>query len=118
MKRLLLCLVALSLSACTQKFYSLNPQSHFDYPNSNIRPIASASGSTAEVSIGFTPPMLSGEIERAAIADALSKQAGSDLLINYVGERKITSFFNLIHSQTYTVTGTAAKMEVGKQYLK
>jgi len=117
MKRIFICFVVFFLSACTQKSYTLNPQSHFDYPNSNIKPIASTSGTVSEIS--FFSPYLSGELERIAIEDSLKKQEGADILINYVGELKTTSFLILpIHSITYTVRGTAAKMDVGKQYLK
>jgi hypothetical protein len=118
MKSIVICFVVLFLSACTQKSYTLNPQSHFDYPNSNIKPIASTSGTVSEISFSFSPPNLSGELERIAIEDALKKQAGADILINFIGEQKTTQILILpIFSITYTVRGTAAKMEVGKQYL-
>lgn len=105
------------LTACSQKFYSLNPQSHFDYPNSNIRPISSVTGTVSEMQFGMGAGM-NGELERLAIEDALSKQVGSDILVNYIGEAKYTNLLILpIASVTYTVYGTAAKMESGKQYL-
>lgn len=117
MKKLFIFFAVLFLSACTQKVYSLHPQSHFDYPNSNIRPLASTSGTVSEIS--FLTPNLSGELERSAIADALNKQAGADILINYIGEQKTTQLLILpIYSITYTVRGTASATEVGKQYLK
>jgi hypothetical protein len=117
MKKLLICFSVLFLSACVTKSYSLHPQSHFDYPNSNIKPIASTSGTVSEIT--FSRPSISGELERLAIADALKKQAGADILINYIGEQKTMQFLILpIYSITYTVHGTASAMEVGKQYLK
>lgn len=118
MKKLLIYCVSLFLCACTHKVYSLHPQSHFDYPNSNVRPIASTSGTASEMALGLTPG-LSGELKRMAIDSALKKQAGADILVNYIAEAKITSFLILpISAITYTVHGTASKMEVGKQYLK
>ncbi len=116
MKIIIICCTMVFISACTQKTYTLNPQSHFDYPNSNIKPLASTSGTVSEIS---SFPNLSGELERLAITDALNKQAGADILINYIGELKTTQFLILpIFSVTYTVYGTASVMEVGKQYLK
>jgi len=104
------------LVACSHKVYTLNPQSHYDYPNSNIRPLAHTSGTVSEIT---SSPFLSGELERLAIHDALSKQAGAEILINYIGEIKTMQFIILpIYSVTYTVYGTASVMEVGKQYLK
>lgn len=117
MKKIFICFAVLFLTACTNKSYTLNPQSHYDFPNSNIKPIANTSGTVSEIS--FLSPNLSGELERIAIADALQKQADADILINFIGEKKITQFLILpIYSVTYTVRGTAAKMEIGKQYLK
>lgn len=116
-KYLFICCATFFLSACTQKMYTLNPQSHYDYPNSNIKPIANTSGTVSEMAISLKPLGLSGKLERQAISDALGKHSGTDILINYVGEQKRTSLV-FIQSVTYTVTGTAAKMEIGKQYLK
>ncbi len=116
MKKLLI-INMLFLSACSQKFYTLNPQSHFDYPNSNIQPISSVTGTVSEMYLGMGTSM-SGELERLAIEDALRKQVGADILVNYIGETKYTNLLILpLTSVTYTVYGTAAKMEIGKQYL-
>lgn len=116
-KYLFIFFVLISINACTSKNYSLNPQSHYDFPNSNIKPIAYTSGSISEISISMFPPGFAGGFKQKAINNALKKQAGSDILINYLGEMKTTSLM-YFHASTYTVTGMAAKMEIGKQILK
>jgi hypothetical protein len=118
MKIYLIGIAIIFLSACTTVSYDLHPKSHYDFPNSNIKPLGAAVGKASQVTL-FIPPMLSGEIERLAVQEALSSKPGSHLLINYVSETKITSLGIIpIHIIDYTVHGTAASMSVGLQKIK
>ena len=105
-------------SACTM-FDTSFPfsQSHFTYPNSNVKPIGHATGeaSTTSLSPDFNDPNL----EEQAISNALSSRGG-DLLINY-NERQYITMIPLVIFNIYTTTvqvdGTAVKMTVGEQNL-
>jgi len=111
----LLCLV---LAGCTtMNSVDLNPQSRFDYPNSNVYPLGKVVGKASTSSI-FMPPFLSSEVEEAAIKNALAQKPGADLLINYTGIAKVTMVpFLSVYTLTYEVEGTAAKMNIGTQKL-
>jgi hypothetical protein len=113
----LLALAAVLLPACTvMRSVELVPQSHFVPPNSNVTPIGTVTGQASSSGFGFNPDMGSDIVARA-YRDALEKKRG-DLLIDVVVRRKGTSFLILpIVSTTVTVTGTAARVEAGKQQL-
>lgn len=107
--------VLLLIIGCTQHYLAgFNPQSHFDYPNSNVIPIGRAVGEASVTKI-FDFPFPTADIEEEAIKNAL-KQKGGDILINYVKFYDRTSIL-FIHTLTIRVEGTAAKMEIGKQKL-
>ena len=116
MKRYIVAMAGLLLTACTTVSYDLHPKSHFDYPNSNIKPLGQASGEASQISL-FLPPSLSGELERQAVQAALSTKPGADILINYTAETKITALA-FIYILAHKVQGTAASMSVGVQDLK
>nr|VFK53138.1 MAG: hypothetical protein BECKTUN1418F_GA0071002_101711 [Candidatus Kentron sp. TUN]VFK53976.1 MAG: hypothetical protein BECKTUN1418E_GA0071001_101911 [Candidatus Kentron sp. TUN]VFK56073.1 MAG: hypothetical protein BECKTUN1418D_GA0071000_10417 [Candidatus Kentron sp. TUN] len=106
----------LLLSACTKSYVvGFDPQSHFEYPNSNIIPLGKVKGEASE-SFFLTPPIPSSRLQKAAIDNALEKKVGSDILINFVETYDITSV-PFITTLTYRVEGTAAKMEIGSQKL-
>jgi hypothetical protein len=116
-KTLLLSFSALLLCGCTQTFLvKLDPQSHFDYPNSNIYPMGHAEGKISKTTI-FSIPEMSSAFQYEAISKALESQPGSDMLINSVHMMDITSvlFFT---TTTYRVEGTAARMKAGEQVLR
>ncbi len=118
MKMYLIGMASILLSACTTVSYDLHPKSHYDYPNSNIKPLGEVVGK-ADRQISFIPPMrgANGEMERQAIEDALKTKSGADILINYIAETKATTFL-YIYILDYTVHGTAASMSIDKQKLK
>ncbi len=116
MKLYLIGIASLLLSSCTTVSYDLHPRSHYDYPNSNVKPLGEAVGRTSQISL-FVPPQPNGEIERQAVESALRTRQGADLLINYVSETKIL-MLPFINIMTYSVHGTAAAMPVGLQKVK
>lgn len=96
----------------------VSPQSHFDYPNSNVIPIGRVQGE-ASGPVSLFPSPMDADVMEEAIQNAL-KQKGGDILLNYSGTFTVTLYpilFNF-YKTTYTVEGTAAKMEIGKQMLK
>lgn len=110
-------LVVLLLSiGCTQHYLvGFIPQSHFDYPNSNVIPIGRVVGEASVTKI-FMPPFPTAELEEEAVQNAL-KQKGGDVLINYAKFQDMTTILGFISTLTIRVEGTAAKMEIGKQKL-
>jgi hypothetical protein len=108
----------LVFTGCTYTYVeALNPQSHFEYPNSNVRPLGNVSGE-ASLTTFFTPPLPSGAVQKEAIENALSKKPGADLMVNYISSVEITSWpFPPVFKLTYHVDGTAAEMQIGVQKL-
>ena len=104
------------LSSCTITSGSIVPTSHYVYPNSNVTPLGQTSASFSKFSILF-PPKFTGEDSEALFNQALSRYPGADVVLDYKTDTKITMFpiFITLWKMDITVTGTAAKMEVGKQ---
>ena len=107
-------LLALGLSGCTQTYFQkFDPQSHYDYPNSNVTPLKHVKGQATKTTF-FLPPMVSGSLQNDAIFNALQQAPGADLLVNTFHFTDMTSLLILpIYTITYRVEGTAAKMDVG-----
>ena len=113
MKLFFIGIASLLLSSCSTVSYQLHPRSHYDYPNSNIKPLGEAVGRTSQVTL-FVAPQPNGEIERQAVEAALRTKSGADLLVNYVSETKIT-ILPFVYIMNYSVHGTAATMQIGSQ---
>lgn len=114
-----LLLVLGSLEGCTVFGASWPfPQSHFDYPNSNITPLGRAQGEASTTSF-FTPTLMDADLWEEAIQNAL-RQKGGDLLIDYALNIEIKMLWPYppIYTTTFRTDGTAAKMEIGKQTLR
>lgn len=110
-------LAALFLGSCTQSYYVRKNQSHFDYPNSNVKPLGGVkvTGEASKTTF-FLPPTITSDLEEKAYQDALSKTSGADLLLNIDYTWKITLIPYLnINIGKLTIEGEPASMEVGKQ---
>jgi hypothetical protein len=97
----------------------LRPQSHFDFPNSNVIPLGKAQGQASTSSI-FIPTIFDADVQEAAIQDALRKKGG-DILIDYVMSYEVTAIpliFLTVYETKIKVDGTACKMEIGAKPLK
>jgi len=118
MNKVLPIILALIASGCTQTFVTkLAPQSHFDYPNSNVYPMNHVEGKASRTAF-FVPPDMPSSLEYEAIAKALDQSPGSEMMINSMHFMDITQFLVLpIYTINYRVEGTAAKMKVGTQAL-
>lgn len=122
MKKIIgLSLLVLFSTGCTQTFLTkLAPQSHFDYPNSNIYPLGHVQGQASKTSF-FVPPDQPSSLEYEAITKALEQSPGADMMINtfhFMDVTTIPLYMLNIYTITYRVEGTAAKMKVGTQALK
>ncbi len=119
MKKIIgLTVLALFSSGCTQTFVAkLAPQSHFDYPNSNIYPLGHVQGQASKTS--FLTPDQPSSLEYEAITKAMEQSPGAEMLVNSLHFMDVTQFLVLpIYTITYRVEGTAAKMKTGTQVLK
>lgn len=94
-------------------------QSHFAYPNSNVIPIGTAQGSKSRLCgllfINWGAPDYD-DMDQA-INRALTS-TGGDLLINMRTDQKIFTIPFLFTVCITNVSGTAAKMEIGRQRLE
>jgi len=112
--------LAFIISGCTVGSGAYpKPQSHFDFPNSNVIPLGKAHGEASTVSF-FYPDIANPDVEEEAILNAL-REKGGDLLIDYTYFYKVTMIplpYLPIYSTTIQVDGTACKMEIGQQILK
>ncbi len=112
-------LILFSTTAACTMFDTSFPfaQSHFTYPNSNVKPLGHATGEASTTSL--MPDFNDPNLESEAISNALSSRGG-DVLINY-NERQLVTMVPLLVITIYTTTvqveGTAAKMTVGEQNL-
>ncbi|WP_156830430.1 hypothetical protein [Methylobacter marinus] len=118
-KSLSLIMLSLLATGCTQTYVAkLAPQSHFDYPNSNVYPLGYVQGQASKTSF-FVPPDKSSSLEYEAITKAIEQSPSADMLINTLHFMDITQVLVLpIYTVTYRVEGTAARMKAGTQVLK
>lgn len=109
-------LISASLG-CSMKFGMFIPNTKYAYPNSNVQALGHVEGSSTRLGFFGAPPV-SKEMLDEAVNNALQKKGG-DMLINI----KMQSNTLLIPPipvgwTTLTVSGTAAKMTIGKQELR
>lgn len=106
-------------SGCSFKAGGTGAQTHFSFPNSNVEALGHVKAKKTRWSI-IIPPTITNEDTIAVLNDALSQQAGSDLIINYKADTKMTTIPIPLLSPawvTYSLEGTAAKMDIGEQEL-
>lgn len=115
----LIYLSAMLLSGCTTTYLGgIGPQTHYDYPNSNVYPLGYAKGQ-ASITRFLFPPRVTSALQYDAISNALEQQPGADMLINTIQFVDTTDLPMLpIYTLTYRIEGTAVKMkDVGIQNL-
>ena len=105
-------------TGCSIGSSSAGSASHFVYPNSNVTPIGEAKGEVSKLCgilfVNFGSP--TGADQQKAIDQAL-QTSGGDVLINLRTDSKVFLVPMLFSMCSVNVTGTAARMEVGKQAL-
>jgi hypothetical protein len=101
------------LTSCSITQGSIVPSTHYVYPNSNVTPLGATSAQVKKFGILFPPGFKAKDLDKL-YGDALSKHAGADLILDSKVDSKNT-FLMIFHFMTVSISGTAAKMEVGKQ---
>ena len=93
--------------------------SQFVYPNSNVKVLGPVVARKFKVT-PFVPLQINMKDMTRAYNNALSKQAGANLLVNFTEDTSIImicAVFLPIYIVIYELKGDAAKMEVGEQEL-
>lgn len=116
-KIFIIVLLAFTFFGCTMKIGQFVPNSHFAFPNSNVKPLGHVSAEVSKVRV-FVAAMVDKKMIDEVMNKAL-KQKGGDLLINYKNTTSVT-FFPIvpIFVTKVRVEGTACEMTIGRQYLK
>ena len=89
--------------------------SHFSFPNSNVKPLGQVKSEM--IKWGFLVDPTAPDDMLVLLDKALAKKPGAELLLNYSIDTE-TTLFPLFKRKKITVTGTAATMKVGSQHLK
>lgn len=116
---ILVLFLAFNFFGCTVKYGFFEPNSHFAFPNSNVKPLGQVSGESSRTRI-FIVKSVDKEMIDEAISNAL-KAKGGDLLINYKNTTSVTMIpipLFTIYTTTLHIEGTACKMTIGRQELK
>lgn len=102
---------------CTVKASMRVPNNKFVYPNSNVTPMGRVQAKTTSTSF-LIPKMFNAQAINDTIEKALA-QKGGDVLLDSKIIFKVTMFPVIpIMITTLDISGTAAKMVVGKQELQ
>jgi hypothetical protein len=104
---------AFLISSCSITQGSITPSSHYVYPNSNVTPLGATNARIKKFGFILPPRFRARDLDRL-YGDAMAKHAGADLILDNKVDSKNTFLF-IFHFMTVTISGTAAKMEVGKQ---
>lgn len=116
--KILIVLLAFTFFGCTMKMGEFMPNSHFAFPNSNVKPLGHVSAEISKTTI-LVPSMVDKEMIDELMDKAL-KQKGGDLLINYKASTSVT-YIPIgipIFITKVRLDGTACEMTIGRQYLK
>lgn len=116
MKKIIISLLAVISTGCSIGAGSYGINSHFSYPNSNVVPMKQVKATISKLSF-IIPPSFDGDEIIKLTQDAVAQQPGADLLLNYSLDTKMTNFI-IFTTMDMTITGTAAKMDVGSQELQ
>ena len=99
-----------------------SPESHFVFPNSNVKALGPVRVKVKSPPTLFVPPPVrTAETDKQLYDMAMRQQQGADLLIDYVVTTKITLLpipYVSVYLTEHELEGTAAKMVIGKQRLR
>ena len=110
-------IVACGMGCSTVTAGRFVPNAQFAYPNSNIKMLGPARAQISRKSILVAPRFDMRDLKQT-YNEALASQAGANILVNYVEDTTFHTVFGISNSLTYEISGQAAKMEVGRQYLR
>ncbi len=115
----LLCLVlgALVAAGCSSTYGRFVPHSEFAYPNSNVAALGPVSAEVSKT-VWFGSPELGIEDVKGCYQEALGKAEGANILINYHEDTTFVTYPPFpVSTLIYRLSGEAARMTVGRQYL-
>lgn len=112
-------LAVAALSACSMKMAVRSTNTQFVYPNSNVTAIGTVSAKSPQSVSIFVPKMFDAKQIDEVTQQALA-QKGGDILVNskIVVKTILIPIFLPIMISSLEVSGTAAKMTVGKKELR
>jgi hypothetical protein len=100
------------------QFVQHAPESHFNFPNSNVTPMGPVKVSEAgEFCLFVAPDLYTSDYDEKVYAAAFAQQPGSNLIIDYDKNYRAYEFWPFMWS-TLELEGTACRAEVAKQPLK
>lgn len=113
--------ICILFSGCSLKMGSFSEQTHFTYPNSNVKPLGYVKAALSKTSY-FIPPAITNEDVTNLMNDALAQKSGADLIINYRVNTINTCYpfdvMPIFWKTDIILEGTAVNMEVGIQELQ
>ncbi len=99
-------------------FYRVGPQSHFAFPNSNVKALGPVKLKT-QTKASVTPQVTTGDNDEMVYNQAIAQVAGANILLDYIRVSTVYKWPGLpIYWNDEELEGTAAQMEVGKQGLR
>jgi len=108
-------------SGCSLKMGSFSAQTHFTYPNSNVKPLGYVRAVLSKTSY-LVPPTITSEDIINLMNDALAQKSGADLVINYRVNTINTCYpfdvMPVFWKTDIILEGTAVNMEIGIKELQ
>ena len=96
----------------------LSPQSNFNYPNSNVKPLGPVKVKIPGRTCWMYPPLPCGDDESKLHNAAIAKVGGATMVVDYVQTVRLYNLYLIpLWWSELELEGTAAKAEVGKQKL-
>lgn len=123
---LTLIIASMFFVGCTIKQGDFAPETHFSYPNSNVKPLGQVKASIKKASFIKTPDITAEDVNKL-FEDALGQKPGADLIINYKTTTTSTMYplptpmgiiIPLYNTVQIDLEGTAASMDIGLQELQ
>lgn len=112
--------LAVFLGGCTVgQFHRLGPNSHFAYPNSNVKDLGPVSAKIPGTASWLVfPSHMTAEIDQKIYDAAMQQVDGANTIIDYVRTTtiRVIPLLNIFWTSE-RIEGTAARMEIGRQHL-
>ena len=111
--------VAFGCAGCTVgQFYRIGSNSHFAYPNSNVKALGPVVVKSTRFDM-FGPSMMNSDADVKLFDKAISQVEGANILSDYVRVTTLKATPVIpVHWVEESIEGTAARMEVGQQDIK
>jgi hypothetical protein len=115
---LVLITVFVSSGCMVGQFYRLGPQSHFAYPNSNVKALGPVKVKT-QTKASVMPQLTTGDNDEMVFNQAIAQVAGANIILDYVRCSTVYKWPGLpIYWTDEEIEATAGQMEVGQQGLR